>query len=96
MTTLNIRIDENIKNKATKTFASMGLDVSSAVKLFIHQSILEQRIPFEIRTVNGYTKAYEDELLIESNNALKKMRSGKVKVYKNIKDLHRDLISNSK
>jgi len=46
MTTLNIRIDENIKNKATKTFASMGLDVSSAVKLFLNQSIKENGLPF--------------------------------------------------
>lgn len=93
MTTINIRIDESVKNKATKTFASMGLDVSSAVKLFIHQSILEQRIPFEIRTVNGYTEAYEDELLREVNQVKEDIRMGKVKGYKSIKALHRDILS---
>jgi DNA-damage-inducible protein J len=46
MTTLNIRIDENLKNKANKTFASMGLDMSSAVKLFLHQTITENGLPF--------------------------------------------------
>jgi len=91
MTTINIRIDENIKNKAVKTFASMGLDVSSAVKLFLHQSILEQRIPFEIRTVNGYTRAYEDKLLREVNQVKQDIRTGKAKGYKSIKALHRDL-----
>ena len=95
MTTINIRIDENIKNKAVKTFASMGLDVSSAVKLFIHQSILEQRIPFEIRTVNGYTRAEEDEMLKERNQLMKYIQSGKAKSYKSIKALHREILSNN-
>lgn len=91
MTTLNIRIDESVKNKAVKTFASMGLDVSSAVKLFLHQVILEQRIPFEIRTVNGYTMAEEDELLRQVNQVKEDIRTGKAKGFKSIKALHRSL-----
>lgn len=93
MATLNIRIDEDIKNKAVKTFTSMGLDVSSAVKLFIHQSILEQRIPFEIRTANGYTIAEEDEMLREVNQVKEDIRKGKAKGYKSIKAMHRDILS---
>jgi DNA-damage-inducible protein J len=93
MTTLNIRIDENLKNKANKAFASMGLDMSSAVKLFLHQTVTEQRIPFEIRTVNGYTMAEEDEILREVNQIKEDIRTGKAKSYKNIKTLHRYILS---
>ena len=46
MTTLNIRIDENLKNKASKTFAGMGLDMSTAIKMFLHQSVKENTLPF--------------------------------------------------
>ncbi len=46
MTTLNIRIEENIKAKANKTLSSLGLDMSSAVKLFLHQVIKEDGLPF--------------------------------------------------
>lgn len=46
MTTLNIRIDEGLKNKANKAFNSMGLDMSSAVKLFLHQTVQENGLPF--------------------------------------------------
>lgn len=91
MATLNIRIDESLKNKASKTFNNMGLDLSSAVKLFLHQSVSEQRIPFEIRTVNGYTKAYEDELLREVNQVKEDIRTGKSKGYKNIKEMYKAL-----
>ena len=93
MATINIRIDENIKNKAIKTFAGMGLDVSSAVKLFLHQVILEQRIPFEIRTINGYTKAEEDEMLREVSQVKEDIRTGKSKGYKSVKAMHRDILS---
>jgi len=46
MTTLNIRIDEKIKTKASKTFSSLGLDMSSGIKLFLTQVIKEDGLPF--------------------------------------------------
>ena len=46
MTTLNIRIEEDLKKKATKALAGMGLDMSSAVKLFLHQTVQENGLPF--------------------------------------------------
>lgn len=46
MTTLNIRIEENVKNKANKTLSSMGLDMSTAVKMFLNQVITENGLPF--------------------------------------------------
>ena len=46
MTTLNIRIEEDLKKKATKTLSGMGLDMSSAVKLFLHQTVQENGLPF--------------------------------------------------
>ena len=46
MTTLNIRIEENIKAKAAKTLSSLGLDMSTAVKLFLNQVIKEDGLPF--------------------------------------------------
>lgn len=46
MTTLHIRIDEDIKEKARAVFASVGLDMSTAVKMFLSQSVIENGIPF--------------------------------------------------
>lgn len=52
MTTINIRIDEDIKNKATVTLNKLGLDMSSAVKMFLNQVIHEKEIPF-VSSVNN-------------------------------------------
>ena len=46
MTTLNIRIEAKVKTKANKTLSALGLDMSSAVKLFLNQVITENGLPF--------------------------------------------------
>ncbi len=54
MTTLQIRIDEKTKKKAKETLESLGLDMSSGVKLFLEQVITTQSIPFSPVTPVGY------------------------------------------
>ena len=46
MTTVNVRIEEKTKVAASKALASMGLDLSTGVKLFLHQVVTEQGLPF--------------------------------------------------
>ena len=45
----NISLDPELKEKATKLFSNFGLDLSTAITLFLSQSVREERIPFEIR-----------------------------------------------
>jgi DNA-damage-inducible protein J len=46
-TTINIRVDSKIKKEAVKTLAGLGLDMSSAVKMFLNQVVISQGIPFK-------------------------------------------------
>ena len=45
----NIRLDPEIKAKAEKTFANFGLNLSEAINVFLHTSILHCGFPFELR-----------------------------------------------
>jgi DNA-damage-inducible protein J len=54
MTTLQIRIDEKTKKRAKETLESLGLDMSSGVKLFLEQVITTQSIPFSPVTPLGH------------------------------------------
>ena len=45
----NISIDEEIKPKAQAMLAEFGLDLSTAVNMFLRQMLREKAIPFEIR-----------------------------------------------
>ena len=41
-----VRIDAEIKKQAIELFSSLGLDMSSAVNLFLHQCVLRGGLPF--------------------------------------------------
>ena len=57
MTNINIRIDADKKLKAQELFSSLGLDMTTAINLFIQQSLEFNGIPFTIRKYNAETEA---------------------------------------
>lgn len=48
-TNLNIRIDEEVKLQAEKIFDALGLNMTTAVIIFLRQAIRENGIPFEVK-----------------------------------------------
>ncbi len=44
----NISIDAEVKKQAQELFAQLGMDLSTAVNIFLRQSIRSQSIPFMI------------------------------------------------
>jgi len=48
MATIQIRIDDTIKTAADYLFSSLGLDTSTAVRMFIAASLENNGIPFKI------------------------------------------------
>lgn len=44
-TTYNIRIDKQIREQADALFKSMGLSLSSAINLFLTQSVIQGKLP---------------------------------------------------
>ena len=48
VTTLSIKMDRKLKSEADKLFAEMGMNLTTAVNVFVRQAVLEQAIPFRI------------------------------------------------
>lgn len=48
-TNLNIRTDKDIKLQAEKLFDALGLNMTTAVNIFLRQAIRENGIPFEVK-----------------------------------------------
>jgi DNA-damage-inducible protein J len=46
MSQINVRVEEKTKKAASKALADIGLDMSSAVNMFLKQVITEQGLPF--------------------------------------------------
>ena len=47
-TTVNLRVDADIKRDAGEILATMGLTLSEAFNLMLHQIRIKQALPFEI------------------------------------------------
>ena len=47
-TSMSIRVDNDIKEKAKKVFNALGLDMSTAVNVFLRRSVIENGMPFEL------------------------------------------------
>ena len=76
---LQIRIDATTKKEVKKILDNLGLDMSSAVKLFFRQVINTKNIPFEIRGENGLTLRNSEilrESIINAKNSGKSFKNG--------------------
>ena len=62
----NINIDSELKKSAQELYSDLGLDLSTAVNLFLKQSLREQKIPFEIK------KESEEEGFFDTLKSFKK------------------------
>ena len=61
MTYINIRADSEIKSQAQEIFASLGLDMTTAINLFLRQTVREKDLPF-VLTTNVKSKKSRDEM----------------------------------
>ena len=71
MTTIQIRIDEKTKKQTQKILKQIGLDMTTAIKLYFKQIAINKGIPFRIITENGMTLEQELEILKASEEAKK-------------------------
>ena len=93
MANINIRIDQKLKKAANEVLSNVGLDMSSAVKLFLTQVVILKKIPFQARTVNGFTPEQEEELLKDIAEMDEKIKSGKAKLYDNVHQMFEDILN---
>ncbi len=58
----SISLDVDVKDRAQSILGELGLDLSTAVGLFLRQTIREKRIPFEVSlNVSGNADNHIDE-----------------------------------
>lgn len=82
-TPTQIRIDSDIKAQANALFADLGLDMSSAVNLFLHQCVLRSGLPFAIEV----PRQYSDQTLSAMAEARRISRDPDAKGYTSMEEL---------
>ena len=81
-----IRIDRDIKEQAGALFSELGLDMSGAVNMFLHQCVLRGGIPFTIEMPR-----YKQNILAAMEEARRISRNPNVPSYENMDELKRAL-----
>ena len=63
--TIQVRVDDDIKTKADVLFKYLGMDTTTAIRIFLVQAIANDGFPFEIKkkTVNPYRTLSESEFM---------------------------------
>lgn len=58
--TFTFRIDEKLKEEATQLYESLGMSLSSAINIFLKQSVLKKKFPcsIDLEVINGYENTY--------------------------------------
>ena len=85
-TNICVRIDTELKARAETLFSDLGMNLSTAITVFIRQAVRENRIPFEI-TRDRPTR----ETAAAARDAAAIARDPKIKGYRDTDELFRDL-----
>lgn len=58
-TSMNIRMDSEVKKKAEALFGEIGMNMTTAINIFLKQAIRENGIPFELKINRPNTETIE-------------------------------------
>ncbi len=77
-TNINVRVDSTLKQEAEALFMDLGLNMSSAINMFLRSAINHNGIPFEVKrpAPNAETKAALNEYEEMQKNPDKYKRYG--------------------
>lgn len=91
-TNIQIRVDKKIKKEVQNILEDLGLNLTSAISIYLHQIIRTKSIPFHLITENGFTHEQEVKILQESEKTMKALKKGKLKTYKNAEEMMKDIL----
>lgn len=86
---INVNVPTEVKKESNIIFNNLGLNMSTAINMFLKRVIYERGIPFEVkepRPTNELLDALQELEYMEKH-------PNEYKSYTNIEDLKRDLMS---
>lgn len=81
-----IRIDENLKKQATELFSQLGMDMSSAMNIFLRQCVMRGGLPFDVAIPQ-----YKSDVIAAMEEAKKISKDPHTKRYSSFSDILEDL-----
>lgn len=83
-----VRIEENLKQQASELFSQLGLDMSSAINVFLKQSVLRGGLPFSVELPK-----YRSEVIEAIEESKRISRDPNVKSYTNVSEMFKEILA---
>ena len=87
--TINVNVPSDVKEEANAIFSNLGLNMSTAINMFLKRAIYERGIPFDVKEPKPskeFLEAIQEVEYMESH-------SEEYKSYDNIEELKKALLS---
>lgn len=81
-----VRIDEDLKKQAMELFSQLGLDMSSAMNMFLRQCVLRNGLPFKVELPQ-----YKAEVVEAMEEAKRISRDSNTKRYSSFAEALEDI-----
>ena len=77
--TIQIRVDDELKKNSDELFKELGTDTSSAIRMFLAQAVAANGFPFEIKRkkTSPYDALSEDAIMKKLEKSRKHAKQGK-------------------
>ncbi|MGI5101819.1 type II toxin-antitoxin system RelB/DinJ family antitoxin [Treponema vincentii] len=72
-TLVQIRVDEKLKDDAAAVYEHLGLDLSTAVRIFFKRSVAENGIPFNMKLSNAEQHVLKRQIRPDVMSAMQAM-----------------------
>ncbi len=85
--TIQVRVDDELKRKSDDLFKELGTDTTTAIRIFLTQAVANNGFPFEIKRVpspNPFAAMSEDELLSKLEQARQNAEAGHFREAKDV------------
>lgn len=79
-TNLNVRVDEDLKREAESIFTELGMNLSTAINLFLRSAVRYGGIPFDLRVIKkplGFEAMTKAQIDAKLEAGLASMKAGK-------------------
>ncbi len=80
MTSINVRVDDDLKEKSREVFDKLGLDLSTGIKMYLNQVVIRQGIPFDITLEKS-----------DIESALEDIETGRIETFNSVDELLEEL-----
>lgn len=88
--TIQVRVDDDLKAKSDELFKDLGTDTTTAIRMFLKQALAVNGFPFEIKKIseNPYRALSEVEILEKLEKSRENASQG---MYKDAYDVSNDM-----